>query len=283
MQQQENSMRERVCLVTGANSGIGRATALGLAKMGAHVLMVCRDPVAGAVARAAIIRESGNESVDLLVADLSSQASVRRLAQEIKEKYSRLHVLVNNAGVQLWQRALTVDSMETTFAVNYLAPFLLAQELLDLLAASAPARIVNVSSLVHKWGKIDFEDLHGEKHYDSNKAYYQSKLALVLSTYELDRRLKMRGLAGVTVNCLEPGMTRTEFARDFRGFYRVMSIVWKLFMKSPEKGAETSLYLASSAEVEGISGKYFKDKREIRSSSASYDEGLAGLLWAMSI
>ncbi|MFQ5817975.1 MAG: SDR family oxidoreductase [Terriglobia bacterium] len=272
-------MKGRICLITGANSGIGKATALGLAKMGATVVMVCRNQGRGAAALQEIKAQSGNEAVELMLADLSCQAAVRQLAQDFKDRYQQLHVLVNNAGLQLWERSLTVDSIETTFAVNHLAAFLLTNLLLDVLKAGVPSRIVNVSSVVHRWASIDFDNLQGEAGYNSNRAYYQSKLANVYFTYELARRLKG---TGVTVNCLEPGMVRTNFARDFRGFFRLMAILYRPFMKSPEKGAEPVLYLACSPEVEGVSGKYFAKKRELRSSKQSYDTAIARRLLEVS-
>ncbi len=273
------AMQGKMVMVTGANSGIGKVTARELARMGATVVMVCRDEGRGDAARQEIIAESGNEAVDLLIADLASQAEVRRLVDEFRSRYNKLQVLVNNAGLQLWERSMTVDGHETTFAVNHLAPFLLTSLLLDVIKASAPARIVNVSSMVHKWSSIDFDSLMGEKRYSSNRAYFQSKLANVLFTYELARRLEA---TGVTVNCLEPGMVRTRLARDYRGFFGFMANLWRVFMKTPEKGAETSIYLASSPEVEGLTGGYFGNKRPLKSSRDSCNEALARRLWKVS-
>ncbi len=274
-------MKDRICLITGANSGIGKATTLGLVKMGAIVVMVCRNQNMGETALAEIKAQSGNESVEMMLADLASQESVRQLVRDYKDRYQQLDVLINNAGVAKANRTLTVDSIETTFAVNYLAPFLLTNLLLDMLKASAPARIVNVSSMVHKWSAIDFDNLQGEKRYDMDKAYNQSKLAVVLFTYELARKLQG---TGVTVNSLEPGMVATNFAREYTGFKRLMATrLWRPFMKSPEKGAETSIYLASSPEVEGITGKYFINKKEAKPSKESYDETLSKQLWEVSV
>ena len=195
-------MGEKVCLITGATSGIGKATAMGLANMGASVVMVGRDRGRGEAALAEIKEKSANASVDLLLADLSSQEEVRRLADEFKEAYPRLDVLINNAGVFRSERITTADGLEMTFAVNHLAYFLLTNLLLDVLKASAPSRIVNVSSGDHRNGTIDFDDLQGEKGYKGAKAYSQSKLANVLFTYELARRLEG---TGVSANCLHPG------------------------------------------------------------------------------
>ncbi len=272
-------MKEKTCIVTGANRGIGKAIALDLAQRGATVVMICRDHHRGESAQAEIQAATGNQAVYLMVADLASLDAIRQLATEYQEQYQKLDVLVNNAGVAKIQRTLTVDGLETTFAVNHLAPFLLTNLLLDKLRGSTPPRIVNVSSLVHKWGEIDFDDLQGEKHYDIDKAYNQSKLANVLFTYELARRL--RG-TGVTVNSMEPGMTATEFGREYTGFKAFMSKAWRPFMASPEKTAETAIYLAASPEVEGVSGKHFVKCRSVKLSKASYDEGLARQLWEVS-
>src|ERR671910_1901640 len=207
-----------------------------------------------------------------MLADLSSQEEIRRLADEFKEAHPRLDVLINDAGVFRSKRITTADGIETTFAVNHLAYFLLTNLLLDVLKASAPSRIVNVSSGDHSNGTIDFDDLQGEKGYKGPKAYSQSKLATVLFTYELARRLEG---AGVTANCLHPGVVGTNFGSGVSGVFGFMVRALTPLMKSPEKGAETSIYLATSPEVEGSSGKYFVKKAEARSSSVSHDEGLA--------
>jgi len=272
-------MAGRICLITGANRGIGRATALGLAKVGATVVLVCRDSERSAVAQAAIRAESGNPAVDLLIADLASQSAIRQLAADFKERYQQLHVLINNAGLAKKERTLTEDGLEMTLAVNHLAPFLLTHLLLDVLNASVPARIISVSSMVRKWGEIAFDDLQGEQDYDMDRAYNQSKLANVLFTYELARRLEG---TGVTANSLEPGMTVTDFGREYTGFKAFMSRLWRVFMKSPEQGAETSIYLASAPEVAGVSGQHFIDKKAVGSAEATYDAVLARRLWAAS-
>lgn len=280
MGQPQLTMAGKVCLITGANSGLGKATALGLARMGAQVVMVCRNARRGEAARADIIRRSDNTSVDLMLADLCSQQSIRQLAAEYQGRYSQLHVLVNNAGLQLRRRAITADGLETTFAVNHLAPFLLTHLLLDVLKASAPGRVVNVNSNVHHDATLDLDDLQGEKRYDRRQAYARSKLANVLFTYELARRLEG---AGVTVNCLHPGLVRTRFARNGSWRFRLYSMVLGPFvLKSPAEGAETVIFLASSPEVDGVSGRYFVDKRETRSSEETYDQTLAQRLWQVS-
>jgi retinol dehydrogenase-14 len=273
-------MSEKVCLITGATSGIGKATAMGLANMGASVVMVARDRGRGEAVMAEITAKSGNASVDLMLADLSSQEQIRRLADEFEGVYPRLDVLINNAGLFRSERTTTADGIEMTFAVNHLAYFLLTNLLLGVLRTSAPSRIVNVSSGDHSNGIIDFDDLQGEKGYKGAKAYSQSKLANVLFTYELARRLDG---SGITVNCLHPGAgVRTNFGSGVSGAFGLIVRALRPLMKSPEQGAETSIYLASSPEVEGLSGRYFAKKAEARSSDVSYDERLARRLWGAS-
>ena len=272
-------MDKKICVVTGANRGIGNAITLGLAQREATVVMVCRDRQSGEKAQAEIRAATGNQDVDLIIADLASLGSVRQLAGQYRERYPRLDVLVNNAGLVKKQFTRSLDGFETTFAVNHLAPFLLTNLLLNALRNSADARVINVSSLVHKWGKIDFADLNGEKDYEMDRAYNQSKLANVLFTYALARRL--RGTK-VTVNSMEPGMTDTGFGHEYTGFKAFMSKAWKPFLVSPENAAETVLYLALSDEVKGISGKHFVKGRAVKSSKDSYDEALAQRLWEVS-
>jgi NAD(P)-dependent dehydrogenase (short-subunit alcohol dehydrogenase family) len=268
-------MKERICMVSGANSGIGKATALGLAEMDATVVMVCRNQKWGEDAKEEIIKVTGNQSVDLLIADLSSQRAIIQLVTEFKRKYQRLHVLINNAGVLLQKRSLTVDGFETTFAVNYLAPFLLTHLLIDSIKASAPARIINVSSGTHSWAHLNLDDLQNEKRYEAWTAYSQSKLALILFTYELARRLKG---TNVTANCLHPGVIDTNIGSITHVDHPISS---KSFNKL-RKGADTSIYLASSPEVEDVTAKYFVRKSVAKSSTESYDEMIAQRLWQIS-
>ncbi|MHA2049408.1 MAG: SDR family oxidoreductase [Promethearchaeota archaeon] len=271
------SLENKVCIITGANSGIGKATALGLAKMNATVVMLCRNKDTGVIAKEEIINESGNKNIDLLVCDLSSQEQIRKFAEEFKQKYQRLDVLINNAGVMAAKRNLCVDGFEMNFAVNHLAPFLLTNLLLDVLEKSAPSRIVNVSSAAHRMAKIDFDDLQCEnKKHRLFKVYGNSKLAFMLFSYELSRRLEG---TGVTVNTVHPGMINTNLGREMSKFNRAFG---KLIFKSPEKGAETSIYLASSPEVEGITGKYYIKKQQRQSSEASYNLEDAKNLWEIS-
>ncbi|MGH2478680.1 MAG: SDR family oxidoreductase, partial [Ktedonobacteraceae bacterium] len=265
----EIGMQGKVCLVTGSNSGIGIVTARELARMGATVVMLCRNRAKGEAAQAEIKAATGNQNVDLIVADLASQDDVRRAATEFTQKYKQLHVLVHNAGGVNSVRKTTPDGLEATFAINHLAPFLLTELLLDTLKASAPARVIAVSSAAHVSGKIDFEDLQGEKRYSLWKAYGQSKLAMVLFTYELANQLKD---TGVTVNALHPGVIASNFDSGLDGVMRWGWKMMKPFISNAEQGAQTTLYLATSPAVEGVTGKYFARQQEKNSSSRSYDE-----------
>ena len=279
MESQISGMRGKVCLVTGGSAGIGKATALGLANMGATVIVVGRDRSRGEAGVTEIKQKSNNDAVDLMLADLSSQASIRRLAEDFKDRYQQLHVLISNAGVFISKRTVTVDGIETTFAVNHLAPFLLTNLLLDVLKASAPARIINITSSGERSGTINFDDLQGEGRYSGFRAYNQSKLAMILFTYELARKLE--GTA-VTVNCVHPGVVVTNLGRGSSGAFGLLLRLMRPFFSSPEKGAETPIYLASSPEVEGVSGKYFAKKAEAKSSERSYDTVTARRLWQVS-
>lgn len=272
-------MGGKVCMVTGANSGIGKATALGLASLGATVVMVCRSQERGEAALAEIKQKSRNERIFLLLADLASQAAIRKLAEDFNKQFSALHVLINNAGIIPRKRQVTVDGFETQFAVNHLAPFLLTNLLLDTLKRSAPARIVTVTSDMHRGASISFDDLQSVGSYRPVRVYSETKLANVLFTYELARKLKG---TKVTANCLHPGMVATKLLADGIGIPRPLTSTTKLIGSSPEKGAKTSIYLAASPEVEGVSGKYFVKEKPVESSQISYDQSLAGRLWKQS-
>ena len=275
----KENMNGKICLVTGGTNGIGKATAQALAQMGATVVIVGRNAPRTAQLVEEIRLASGNKNVDSLLADLSSQQEVRRLANEFKSKYSHLHVLLNNAGAVFLQRQLSVDGIEMTFALNHLASFLLTNLLLDTIKASAPARIINVSSDAHTSGKIEFDNLQGERGY-SPRAYGNSKLANILFTVELARRLEG---TGVTVNALHPGFVATGFAKNNgRVIAALISIVAPLVARSPAKGAETSIYLASSPGVEGITGKYFYDSHVIPAAPQATDMVVARKLWDVS-
>lgn len=273
------AMQGKVVLITGANTGIGKATAMALAKMGATVVMHGRRRDALEAASAEVRAASGNDRVDLLVADLASQNEVRRLAADFLAKHQRLDVLLNNAGLILDRRSETVDGLETTFAVNHLAPFLLTALLRQALHNSAPARVVTVSSEAHRQvGGLDFDDLQGKKRYDGMKAYSASKLANILFTRALARQLTE---TGVTANCLHPGVVRTGWGADgdMHGAFNFAMHLARPFMTSPEKGARTSVYLASSPDVKGASGEYFKKCRVARTTPAAQDDAAAERLW----
>lgn len=258
---------ERTVLVTGSTDGIGKETALQLAKKGFRVMLHGRSMRRGQSVLEEVRRRTGETSAEFFLADLSSQRQVRRLADEIRARHDRLDVLINNAGTFEPERMLTEDGLEKTFAVNYLAHFLLTRELLGLLKRSAPARIVNVSSVAHWDGKIDWSNPQGESRYDGFDAYALTKFCLVLFTYALARRLEG---TGVSVNCLHPGVIRTKLLRAGFGDYPG---------ESPERGARTAVYLACSLEVEAMSGRYFENCRATRSSPRSYDLDLQERLW----
>ena len=273
------TMKDKVVMVTGANSGIGKAASLALAKMGATVVMVARSKERGEAARSEIIRKSQSNAVDLLLADLSSLESVRILASEFQKKYSSLHVLINNAGLFNQRRRVTADGYENTFATNYLAPFLLTNLQLDLLKASAPSRIINVSSVGHYNGHINFDDLNLENDYGGWRAYGQSKIALVLFTHQLAKKLQG---TGVTVNAVHPGTVATNIWSRPLGPVGFIMALPKLFMTSPEKGAETIVYLASSPDAKSLSGEYLEKLKVKKSSDESYNEEIAQRLWDVS-
>ncbi len=273
------SMAGRTVLVTGGTGGIGRATAEGLARMGAHVTITGRDTGRAETAAREIHAATGAR-VDVLVADLSSQAEVRRLAAEALERLPHIDVLVNNVGGHWNTRHLTVDGIERTFAVNHLAPFLLTNLLLDRLVQSAPARVVTVASHAHAQGRIDFDDLQGERSWSGATAYNQSKLANVLFTYELARRLQG---SGVTATALHPGVVSTAFGAEDPGrTQRILVPLLRPFMKDPARGAATSIHLASAPEVEGVTGRYFVNSAPRRSSARSHDADVAARLWRVS-
>jgi len=273
-------MAGKSVLVTGGTGGIGKATAIGLAALGARVGITGRDPARTEAAAAGIRSTPGSPAVDAFAADLSVQAGVRRLAAQVLDTYPRLDVLVNNAGGFWAHRHVTADGLEHTFALNHLAPFLLTSLLLGRLTASAPARVITVSSGAHAKGRIEFDDLQGERNYAGQRAYSQSKLANVMFTYELARRLDG---TGVTATVLHPGVVRTSFGADDQAAYLAVMIgVARLFMKTPAQGAGTPIYLASAPEVEGITGRYFVNRKPKTSSKASYDTTAAARLWQAS-
>jgi NAD(P)-dependent dehydrogenase (short-subunit alcohol dehydrogenase family) len=272
-------MAGKTVLITGGTSGIGRATAVGLAAMGASVAITGRDRERAERA-AGEIRAASDAQVHVFIADLASQSEVRRLADEVLATFPSLDVLINNVGGYWNTRHLTADGLEQTFALNHLAPFLLPDLLLDRLHESGPARVVTVASGAHAAGRIDFDDLQGERSYSGARAYSQSKLANVLFTYELADRLKG---SDVTANVVHPGVVRTSFgAEDPAGFQRLLSPLMRLFMKSTTRGAATSIHVASAPELERVTGRYFADGKPRRSSKESHDGAAAARLWRVS-
>jgi NAD(P)-dependent dehydrogenase (short-subunit alcohol dehydrogenase family) len=251
-------MKGKTCLITGANSGIGRVMALEIAKKSANVVMVCRSKERGQAALEDIIAKSNNESVELMLADLSLMKEVRNLADEFKQKHDKLHILMNNAALWPTKKMMTSEGLETQFAINHLSHFLLTNLLLDIIRSSAPARIVNTSSGLHKRAKIDFDNLQAEKKYKHMSVYGQTKLENVLFTKELARRLEGRYMSGAA-----------------QWFMRHL-------VKSAEKGASTGVYLAMSPEVEGVTGKYFGNSKEMKHNKIADDVGIAKRLWEVS-
>ncbi len=273
-------MHGKTVLITGATNGIGEAAARALAGMGARLIGVGRNPEKCARVAHSIRQQTGNPEVTYLLADLSDLTQVVRLAAEVRQRFPSLHVLINNAGAFFLRRQLNQQGIEMTFALNHLSYFLLTNLLLEPLRASAPARIVVVASGAHNTGAIHFDDLNLSHGYNGWKAYAQSKLANVLFTYELDRRLKG---SGVTVNCMTPGFVATGIGKN-NGFL-VRLALWplhRLGAQTPEEGARTVVYLAASPEVEGVSGKYYIAEKPVSSSPVSYDEGAARRLWEVS-
>lgn len=274
-------MQGKICIVTGANSGIGKVTATELARRGATVVMACRSQARGAAAAVEIRQESGSDKVSVLACDLSSSASVRQFAEAFRRQFDRLDVLVNNAGMYFYDRQKTAEGLEMTFAVNHLGHFLLTNLLLDLLKAGAPSRVVTVSSGAHTMGRLDLDDLQNAKgRFRGFSVYSESKLCNVLFTYELARQLAG---TGVTANCLHPGFVRTNFGRNNGKLSTVVSYLVSPFALNVQAGAQTSIYLATAPEVAEVSGQYFVKSQPARSSAVSYDTALQRGLWAKSL
>jgi NAD(P)-dependent dehydrogenase (short-subunit alcohol dehydrogenase family) len=271
-------MTGKTCLVTGANSGIGKETALGLARMGARVVLVCRNAQKGELALSEIQRETGSTTVDLLIADMSSLASVRALAAQVQQRCPRLDVLINNAGAAVPARTLSADGIEMTLAANHLGPSLLTRLLLDRLKASAPSRIVNVSSDAHRNARLDMDDLQfARRKYNALAAYGQSKLLMNAFTFELARRLEG---TGVTVNCLHPGVVATNiWPPEAPWYFRLAVAAIKPFMLSARQGAEVSLFVATSPDVAGVNGQYFVKSKVAQSSPLSRDPKVMADVW----
>ena len=274
-------MDGKLCMVTGATAGIGYYTALEIARMGGSIVIIGRDPMKCTSSVETIIESTGNQSVEYLLADLSSQAQIRAASKSFYERHDHLDVLVNNAGAFFLRRKFSVDGIEMTWAVNHLAYFLLTNLLFDALKASQGARVVNVSSGSHYNEHLDFSDLELRKFYNPMQAYGRSKLANILFTYELARR--MAG-TGISSNALTPGRVATDIWKKVnRWLTPLINPVMQRIAQTPLEGAQTSIYLATSPEVEGISGKYYADKSPVRSSSVSYDVEAAQRLWEISL
>lgn len=271
----ENLLTNKIILITGATSGIGKETAIGLAILNATIFFTTRDILKGEKVKKELIEKTNNKNIHILKCDLASFESIRNCCKEFKSKYNNLHVLINNAGVWDFKRRVSKDGIENIFATNYLAPFLMTNLLLDLLKNSSPSRIINVTSGMH-YGTINFDDIEFKNNFSGAKSYRQSKLGLILFTRLLAKKLKE---TGVTVNTVHPGMNKTDLGRDAGGLSK---LIFKMMGKDPKIGAETLIYLASSPEIKNISGEYFVKKKIKKSSKESYNMQAAKKLWNIS-
>ncbi|MFN1834960.1 SDR family oxidoreductase [Balneola sp. MJW-20] len=272
-------MNNKLCVITGANSGIGLETAKSLADEGAFIVMVCRNEDKASAARTQIANETGNQGIDIVLCDFSVQSEIRKAAQEILDKYDQIDVLINNHGFIASERQESVDGYEMTFAVNHLGYVLFTDLLMDAIKKSGSARIINVSSEAHRRGTFDPDDIQLKEGFSPMKAYSNSKLFNIMFTKELAKHLTD---TAITANCLHPGVVATNFAQSGNFLTKTFFTLGKLFMKSPKEGAETSIYLATSPEVEGVNGAYFKDKKAATPSSEARDENAAAKLWDLS-
>jgi len=269
-------MNGKTVLITGANSGIGKAVATALAGLGAHVVMSSRSRKRGERAQSEIIRKSGNERVDLLIADLSSREGIQGLADSYRNSYDRLDVLINNAAILTSSRRVAPDGYEMQFFVNHVAYFMLTNLLIDMLRASAPSRIVNIASTAHSSGTLDFDDLQSEHNYKGWKTYANTKLANVVFTYELARRLEG---SGIDANCVHPGVIHTNLLRNYSMVLNLLFHALQFFFKKPEEGAATPVYVASSPELEGVAGRYFRNSAPMDTTEESNDRDVQQRLW----
>ncbi len=274
-------MNAKTVLITGATDGIGKITALELARQGAHVCLVGRNRAKTEVTLEQLKSATNNPNLELFIADLSLMSDVRRLAEEFKAKHNKLDVLLNNAGAVFGERQLTAEGFERTFALNHMSYFLLTHLLLDTLKATPNSRIISTSSAGHLRGKIDFDNLQGERKFTAWRSYSDSKLMNVLFTYALVRRLEG---TGITANCFHPGFVKTAFAENNTGFIAFLfNAIKNAVAITPEQGAETMIHLAASEDVNGLTGKYFDKKKPISSSAISYDQTVQERLWDVSL
>jgi retinol dehydrogenase-12 len=275
-----DSMKNKTVVITGATSGLGKIAAEALAGMGASLILVGRNETRGGQTVAEIKSKTGNSNLTFLTANLSSMAEVKHLASEINTRVEKIDVLLNNAGAIFMNRQTTIDGYEMTLALNHLSPFLLTNLLMNKLIGAPAARIVTVSSMAHRFANLDFNDLMSQKGYSAWRVYGTSKLANILFTYQLANNLKD---TPVTANTLEPGFVKTNFGRSNGGIYKIMVSISMILAISPEQGAKTSIYLASSPEVEGVNGKFFSNCKPVRSSASSYNEETGRRLWDSSL
>ena len=270
------NLKDKVCLITGATSGIGKETALALAKEGATIVFTARNPEKGEKVKQELVEATGNENIETMYCNLASLESVRDFVDSFKNKYKNLHVLINNAGIWETKRKESDDGIELNFAVNHLAPFLMTNLLLDMIKSSSPARIINLSSDAHKPAKLNFNDIEGKKSWSSFGSYAQSKLCNILFTKKLSQILAG---TGVTVNCVHPGLVSTTL---FDKMNSILRAVFSLFMISSKRGAQTSIFLATSDDVKDISGEYFSKKKIVTPSKAAQNMENAEKLWEIS-
>ena len=269
-------MHGKVCVITGGNSGIGRAMAEQIGALGAHVVIVCRNAEKGRESVEHLRRTIGDDRFELVVADLSLRDEIRRAAGEIRLRHPKVHVLINNAGVYLPRRRLTAEGFEAMFATNHLGPFLLTDALMDALVAAAPARVITVSSEGHRMGHIDLTDLQAERHFSGLKQYCNTKLANILFTRELSRRFHARG---ISANAFHPGSVRSGFAQDERGAFGLMVRLIGPFLRTPERGARTGTLLATAEDGAQTTGTYFADGRPKKPAPEALQDDLAARLW----
>jgi len=274
-------LANKLCVVTGANSGIGKETVREFARQGAYVIMVCRNEQRAKDAKQEIIIDTGHTGIEIMLADLAIQHEVRELAEQITSEYDDIDLLVNNAGIIPGDREETIDGIEKTLAINHLAPFLLTNLLMDHLKKGSEARVVNVSSEVHRVGaqSFDLDNVQLQKDYTPMKAYGISKLCNVMFTHELAKRCKD---TSITTNSLHPGVVRTQLAEEASWLMKLFYLVGKPFMRSPKSGAQTTIYLSTSEEVRSVSGKYFRNKKQKSPASIAYDDSITQALWEKS-